>query len=165
MMMALSDVLGISKVDLKRQSHVDFYGPETGNGNGRALLEEDLESNGSNKKDDLVKRQSDRELQTCYGNSRTCTAWWCCMVCGWNCRRRELVADAAVVLRGRQAALNQLSKSSSTAGASTEHDRELEAVDDLKDTICNIVQALVMDKKGTGCLKDATLTYCEYDSN
>mmetsp|Transcript_10637 Transcript_10637/g.18692 ORF Transcript_10637/g.18692 Transcript_10637/m.18692 type:complete len:243 (+) Transcript_10637:47-775(+) len=39
---------------------------------------------------EFLKIDGGRNLLTCSGTANSCTAWWCCMFCGWWCRRRHL---------------------------------------------------------------------------
>lgn len=82
---------------------------------------------------------SHRELQTCDGTSEGCIYTWCCMVCNWNCWRREMLEEAA-----------------HTSG------RSLDAV---TDAVCGHIANLLSDAHHNGhagCMKGAHLEMCEW---
>lgn len=137
---AVSAATGESKGEM--ESHTEFStnrNPQTtlykeferavvrrGNGDERQLATNDGDIEG----------QDERELYDCGVFCSCCGAWWCCMLCGWGCRRRELMEEAALA-------------------SGTDFDA-------IAKQVCAAVKDKVANSKEAGCLSGAEMVVCEF---
>lgn len=92
--------------------------------------------------------QKERDLQgQCDITSKDCVWSWCCLICGFCNRRRELG-------EGEIDQLSLMQEASRISGRS---------LDAIEDAVCALVKDQIENGTGTGCLKGATVEHCVFE--